>query len=352
MPAKNVVALYGGTGEGKTSLLETFLAGWREDKANEGKRIRLYTAESAQIKPLSPSIESGRVDMWAIDNATFPFERIRDCTQGAWPIDPMDPVSPVVSAWVIKHIARCPEDQTLVYQSEKAPAQVMQTCPKCRRPVATRVVREVNPANGLDKTGVVIFESGTEFGDMMMRNMSDRSAKGEKIGEETAARFVDGTMNIAGQSRTSYGLAQRHMKNAIGESKHLPVDWVFWTFAKERGQDEDRRVPIFGPKLPGSAVTGDVPRWFGPTLQAIIVPTQGKGVEYRLYVKPFYETWNPITKDVQNIVNNRIPPAYLDGLPDYYTFTPSDHTLLWRVMREIEQRQAGTFKGTQTATAK
>ena len=347
MPAKTVIALWGSSGHGKTSLLQTFIEGFQKET---GKKVRLYTAESAQMGPLNESVARGWLEYWAIDNAAFPFERIHDATQGAWPEDPTDPVSKVIPAFRYQHVAKCPECSTLIYQAEKPPAQLMQSCPKCKRPVATRVVREINPANGLDKVGCVIYESGTEFGDLMMRNMSDRSAKGETIGENTAARFQDGALWVAGQSRTSYGLAQRHMKNAIGESKHLPVDYVIWTFTKERGQDDERKVPVFGPKLPGSAVTSDVPRWFGPTLSACMVPQKDGTKQYRLYLSPYFETWNPLTKDVENMCNNRIPPAQLltpDGMgnatvPDFYKFDASDRTLMWRVVRMIEAKQHAT----------
>lgn len=337
MPVRQFICVWGASHSGKTSLLDTFARGLHTER---GKRTRLYSAESAQKGPIEGSIAKGIVEAWWIDNAAHPFERIVDATSGGWPEDADDPKSPVIPAFLYRYVAKCSHCQTLVYQGDKAPQVVPTACPKCKQPVSLKVMREVNEKNGIANVGAVLYEGMTAFGEMLMDNMTARSAKGDKIGEDVAVRFQDGTANIASASRSSYGIAQRRVKQAVQESRHLPVDYVIWTATKEKGEDSDRRVSIFGPKLPGSAATPDVPRWFGPCLGAVLVPPQGqKKAERRLYLTTYFETWNSFTSGIENVCGSRIPPSQLKGVPDYYEFKEDDDTLLWRVVKMIEERQ-------------
>lgn len=345
MPVKQHIIVFGPSGSGKTNLLRTFAEGFH---AKTGKKVRLVSGESAQKGPIEPAIRSGIVEPWWIDNANFPFERVREATQGGWPTDTNDPLSPVVPAFAYKYAGKCNTDGTLVYQSEKPPQSVLTTCCKCKAPVTIRTVRELNPANGIDKVGAYLFEGCTAFGEMFMDNMSDRSARGEKMGEDVAVRFRDGQLDIAASSRSSYGIAQRRVKAAVGESRHLPVDYCIWTATLETGQDEDARIVVFGPKLPGSKATADVPRWFGPSLSATWCPVTGKDKEFRLYLKTFYHTWLKGVDTIPVVCNNRIPADQLDAtVPNYFVVKPDDKTFLWRVVEMIDSKQAITPPATE-----
>ncbi len=339
MAVKLFSLLWGTSGSAKTSLLNTFALGLHEAT---GKRVRLYTAESAQIGPLRPAIAAGIVDVWPIDNAEFPFERIHDATQGAWPEDPDDPKARPQPLWHTRHIGKCSHCNKVSYDSETAPKVPINTCIGCKQPITVRVVRALNEKNGWEakKIGAVFYEGMTAFGELMMDNMSMRSARGEKMGEDVAVRFRDGALDIAGSSRSSFGIAQRQVKNTVQEARALPTPYALWTATKEQGEDDFKRVMICGPKLPGSAATPDVPRWFGPCLGTVAVPTPS-GIEYRVYTKSYYETWAALEsmRKIEHICNSRIPPAQLNGFPDYFTFKPDDKTLLWRVLSEIERRQ-------------
>lgn len=341
MAVKSHIALYGTSTTGKTNLLRTAALGYH--KAT-GKKVRLVSAESAQRGPIEPAIRAGVIEPWWIDNATFPFERVRDAVQGAWPVDPDDPSSPVIPAFIYKYSGTCATCKTLVYQAEKAPPSVLLPCPKCKAaapPVIIRPAREINKANGIQDVGMYLFEGGTAFGELFMDNMSDRSAKGEKMGEDVAVRFKDGALEIAGSSRSSYGIAQRRIKNACQEARHLPVDYDIWTFTKEVGTDDMSKQAVLGPKLPGSAATPDVPRWFGPLLGTTAVPIK-KGTEtvkeYRLYLTTYYETWNKAIEGLPNLCNDRIPANMREGVKDFYVVDPNDDALLWNIIKMIDER--------------
>jgi hypothetical protein len=136
-------------------------------------------------------------------------------------------------------------------------------------------------------------------------------------------------------------VAQRRAKNAVDESRLIPVPWVIWTAHKDRGTDDMKRVPVFGPKLAGHAATDDAPRWFSLTFSATNWPGVNGAVEKRLYISNYYESFNATTKDVEHICNSRIPPVVMDNVPAYYPFKPGkdDADLLWRVVQMIEGKQ-------------
>lgn len=349
MPAKLTVCLWGSTGHGKSQLLSTFARGqWKAT----GKKTRLVSAESAQGQGLfAEGIAEGYILPWWLDARTDqPFARMIDAVLGYWPEDPEEPFSRRIPAFTIKYVANCPKEgcpqgQTPVYQSDKAPqAASSLVCPKCKTPAIVRTQRERHDKR-LDEVGAYVFEGLTEFSDMLMKDMSRRSAAGEKMGEDVAVRFKDGDVEIAGSSRSSYGVAQRQMKNRVDESKHLPVDYVLWSAGREDGVDRDRNgVTVFGPKIAGSAATADVPRWFGPTLSAVAVPmgTPEKPAEpeFRLYLSKYYQTWLPLQAKLENVCNNRIPPHRMNGIPPFVVVKPEDDICLWKVLRQIEERQA------------
>jgi hypothetical protein len=179
--------------------------------------------------------------------------------------------------------------------------------------------------------------------------MSDLLARGEgKLGGEVAVRFEDGREKIGGLTQSSYGVAQRRPKQAVDNSRLLPVPYVIWTAHKDRGTDDIKKVPVFGPKLAGHAATDDAPRWFGMTFSATNWPV-GTGasasVEKRLYVANYFETFNPATKEIEHVCNARIPPSVMDGMPPYFHFDARKkgelgaETFLWDVIKLIERKQ-------------
>jgi len=369
--ARQTNLLWASTGHGKTALLLTFARGlWLERKL----KTRLVSAEKAQSEGmLREGIEAGWIIPWWIDDrreadgsVTTPFERMTDAMLGKWPLDLANPFSPLVSAFSIQYKAVCrnvekhqDKADVLVYQSDKPTNVVAQLkCPKCSQAVVLETVRVVTDKR-LEEVGAYFLEGLTEFGAIMMQNMAQRAAKGESTGGDIPVRFQDGGLWIGAATRGHYGTAQSQIKNKVGESRHLPVDYVWWTAGREDGKDSDRNVTVFGPKLPGSAATADVPRWFGTTLSCCAVPvTAGANgqpgdvkLEYRLYLKPYRQHWIDTIKMMENVVDNRIPPERLKGIPDYVKI---DHeqaqievagikmkpeTILWEITKLIESRQ-------------
>jgi hypothetical protein len=365
--AKHLSMLWGGTGTGKTDLLGTFAKGLFE---GEGKKTRLVSAEKAQSEGiLREGIEAGYILPWwlndrmdATGNVETPFERLTDAMLGKWPADTNNPYSSLISAFSIQYKATCREaakhpqkDEKLIYQGEKPPTSASQLqCPMCKTAVILETVRVVTDER-LKEVGAYFCEGATEYGDMMMQNLQRRAALGESTGGNVATRFQDGQMWVGSNTQGHYGTAQNQIKNKVGESVHLPVDYVWWTAVMEDGKDEDRGgVLVFGPKIPGVKKTADVPRWFGSTLSTCTVPVMKNGAqeaEYRLYLKEYFQDWIPLIAKQRCIVDNRIPAGRLKDIPQ---FIAVDHTkaevevagtklklstLLYDVTKLIESRQ-------------
>jgi hypothetical protein len=312
-----------------------------------GKRGRLYNIDGgfASIDHLR---QAGILDVWDMGGQTYPFEAILEASQGGWPTDPSDPTSKLEPPTLVRYIAQCEACNLRAYDQDKACTTTHVLCTKCKASIPIRPRRVHNPANGLDKQniGVVMYEGLTGFSDSLMSNMSDRSAKGEKIGEDVAVRFKDGNLDVGGVSRSAYGIAQRRMQRAVDASRNIPgVDYVIWTAHKDRGEDDIKRTPVFGPKLAGHAATDDAPRWFGPCLGVSKWPLNGGASEFRVYLTSYFETFNTITKDVLHLCNSRIPTSVLEGVQDYYVFDKTKRgefgaeTLLWDIVQMIERKQ-------------
>lgn len=338
--AKSIL-LYGPSGSAKTSLLGTFITGYR--KAHPEKMSRLYNVDGG-VDTIAYQVAAGRLQVAEMLARPFPFETLSEIANGAWPADVADPTSQLVSAWQLRYVAHCAHCKKDVYDQPKPCTTTHVTC-GCSASIAVRPKRVANPANDLSKVGVICYEGMTGFSERLLDNQADRSAAGEKIGGDIAVRFKDGDLNIGSNTQSSYGIAQRRIKDAVDKSRLLPVDYVIWTAHKDRGTDDMKRVPVFGPKLAGHAATDDAPRWFGQCFSVTNWPIAGKSPEKRVYVQNYFEDFNATTKDVEHLVNTRIPPHVLKGFPAFYVFDREKtgqfgaETLLWDIVMEIERRQ-------------
>lgn len=338
---KQLICLYGPSGTCKTSALATFVTGMHRAT---GKKARMYNVDGG-VASIRFLVDAGVLDIWQMGSAPFPFEALLDASRGYWPRDIADEHSPLEAPTLVRYIAECQACKERPYDQDKACTTTHVPCPKCKTPIAVRPRAVHNPANDLSNVGVILYEGITGFAERLMDNMSDRSAKGEKMGEDIAVRFKDGNVEIGGSSRSSYGIAQRRPKRAIENSGLIPsVPYVIWTAHKDRGEDDMKRVPVFGPKLAGHAATDDAPRWFGPTLSATNWPIQN-GVEKRVYISSYYETFNTITKDIEHVCNSRIPPMVIGDTPPYFVFDRAKkgefgaETFMWDIIQLIERKQ-------------
>lgn len=328
MPVRLASLIYSRTHSGKTSLLGTF-ARWLWVK--QGLKTRLYGADGGGWAPMQDLVDAGIVDAWDLSNHIHPFETVRRAAQGWWPVDKANPKSPLEPLYLDTYTATCDKHQPPRIVEAK---QVVQgaTCSDCKAPLVFAIKRTPNPKNDLIGFGLVIHEGLTSYSDMFMDDMSDRSAAGEKMGEEVAIRFADGDLRVASSSRGSYGIAQRRVKDSVEEMRHLPTPYVICSALEDRGTDDLRRVPVYGPKLAGHAAADDCPRWFGPTFSLALIAIPGKLPERRLYLSSYFLPGD----EVEHVAGTRLPPIALKGIPQYIAYEPDNPTLLGDVIEMIE----------------
>lgn len=344
--AKNIL-IYGPSGSCKTSLIGTFITGMHRELK---KKARMYNVDGG-IDTIRYHMDNGLLSVCEMLNRPYPFESLLDASLGKWPEKLDDPTSPMVSPYLSRFVAKCEACNKVLYDQPKACTTTHINCTECKNPILVRPRLAFNPANDLSGIGIVCYEGVTGFSERLLDNQAERSAIGEKIGGDVAVRFKDGDLNIGSNTQSSYGVAQRRLKDAVEKSRLLPVEYVIWSAHKDRGTDDMKRVPVFGPKLAGHAATDDAPRWFGQCFPVTNVPVKAtpanpSGIEKRIYVSSYYEDWNPIVKDVEHLANSRVPAQVLAGMPAYYVFDAAKkgqfgaETLLWDIVKEIEKRQA------------
>ncbi len=340
--AKQTILLYAPSGYGKTALLNTFVTGMY--RANQ-KLSRLCNADGG-VDTISNLRDAGALTIWEMRNQIFPFEALNDATRGYWPKQLENPTSELVPPFFVRWVAECQVCKKRPYDQDRACTTTSVKC-TCGADIPVRPRQAFNPENDLSKLGAYLFEGLTGFSDCLMENMSVRTAKGEKIGGDAGIRFKDGNYDVGGATQSHYGTAQRRIQSFVDNSRLLPTDYVLWTARKDRGTDDVKRTPVFGPKLAGHAATDDAPAWFGITLSLALWPLpNGKGFERRVYLQNYTETYNPITKDVEHICNTRLPASVLNGVKEYYVFDKDAkgefgaETLLWDIVQMIEKKRA------------
>ena len=168
----------------------------------------------------------------------------------------------------------------------------------------------------LDDIGALAYEGLTGFADMLMADLSDKSAKGINVGGGGAFNFRDGDTVVGSNNQAHYGQVQSRLYHAVSQSQRMPVLYVVWTAMARRGQDADNLATILGPQVCGKALTSEVPRWFVYTFRLMAVPanpTTKQKEEHRLY---FHDHLAMDAAGAKGLGNDRTP---LDAtpLPEY-----------------------------------
>jgi len=174
--------------------------------------------------------------------------------------------------------------------------------------------------NDISNVGVYVFEGLSVAGAYIMGNvqggLAERSGRGEKIGQDSPIRIIEGTIDpqtgklasgpgtaFGGNPPAHYNVAQRTILECLQRSKALPCDYVIWT-AHEGDNNPEKdlnKEALIGPEVVGKALTGSIQRSFNNTLHCTTAPKKvkkldihtGKQVdeldlEYRIYTRDHY----------------------------------------------------------------
>lgn len=198
--------------------------------------------------------------------------------------------------------------------------------------------------------GLYVIEGASVMGSYIMSSVEGglawQAGQGNKIGQDSPFQFFQGEMdakgkvisgpgvNYGGNPMSHYGVAQRHVMDAVTRSKGL-ASHVIWT-AHEATNDPDKSVInkelIVGPEVAGRALTANFQRMFGNTLHFQSVAKRSKikdeftqrdvmdlDLDYRIWTRDHFSPdgnttvrYKAVTRDVNNINH------YYDNILKYY----------------------------------
>lgn len=277
---------YGRSGSGKTSW-NLRIAKWLWE--TKGLKTRWLIGDGGvETVESSGMVDAGIIEVFQYNIHVDPFLTCQQICEGYWPADPLDPRSKMLPP---------------------------------------------NFDHLKDEIGLTVFEGLTVMADVMMSDkeggLSDRAAKGEKIGQDSPFILLDGGKKFGGNPPSHFGFVQRRIEDNIERSRALP-NWVGWTAHERKAEDGETNDKLFGPDVCGKALTAKIGGKFGNTIHlhpaSKLVkkkdPVTNKmvdseEVEYRAYTKSHYD---PAQKTyIMYYANNRMPVEFHEDMPEYLT---------------------------------
>jgi energy-coupling factor transporter ATP-binding protein EcfA2 len=153
--------------------------------------------------------------------------------------------------------------------------------------------------------GLVIFDSGSSLGELLLNSCGKMAAEGQEIGGRKAPGFRIRTpsgeqIKFGSNSDSHYFVVQNHMRDMINRSTYLTENGidVLWTFALDRGERPDQ-TPILGPLVVGHALTKSVARWFKYTFPLMTISVHGSEPRHVMYIQE-----QPDTIGLSTVVSN------------------------------------------------
>ena len=320
--------IFGDTGTGKSSLIATYAQYvWEKHK----KITLLYTCDGGGYPTnVEALIHRGIIWVFKMRTRGNTFETCARATQGYWPEEILNPLTGEVAPSCkllppvqTRYELFCPNNHSVKKANDRRGFQSMIQCPTCKTNTTLRNGR-VSATSvrtpGMEQVGGVCFDGLTSMQAWIMTDLGARTASGELKGEETAlgGKITSGEMIFGGSNRSHYGQAQLRAEDWVLDSTAIPdlVAPPIWTALEQRSTDRDSKLPIYGPKISGSARTSDVPSWVGNCLGTRICINEHGNKEWRLYLSEYREDDN-----IPHLCKTRAAPG---AMPEFLTDNPDD----------------------------
>ena len=281
------------SGVGKTTQTEELVTVVR-DKLGPDKIVRLVSANADGWGVIQPVVDLGYVvPMW-IPAWPYTIQAIDRVTKGWWPENPNDPTSKFLP----------PTQQ-----------------------------------KDWDTVGGIVFDSGTDFCDIIMRYMLTREAQPKSTfraaAEGASHVYKDGApaegntpsdeTGYAAAGRGHYGSDQNRIEQFINQSRDIPDRFVMWTFLVDKGKDPVTKASVYAPDTVGTAINGKVPSWFGRTIHMTVDPSTKKR---RMWLHNHYDAGDPVPY-LANVRDHWLAP-----LPDFLEGENARLTVLYKLLAE------------------
>lgn len=169
--------------------------------------------------------------------------------------------------------------------------------------------------NGGPAIGCYVFDSLTATAEILMQELV---MKGQRTGQDVVARFSYFGETFGSPSQSHYGTVQSMMRRFITVASNLPVEHVIYTALEGKGQDDQTKATILGPKVIGQAMTDSMGPMIGNTFHLQAVPVDGgTRIEYRCYFRPHAHPTLPLTYPAKVRLD--------EGLDEWYSLHPEGY---------------------------
>lgn len=343
--ANAATGLYGDSGTGKSSLCATAAEyAWKRYH----RTTRYVAADLGGFgNKLLRLIRMGIVQVYNPANHIEPFATMEDLSRGFWPETILDkltgyaaPDVPLIAPETTKWTVLCPNGHPVRTVKNKAALNGfsikcgVQGCGIITTPQNWSGIDEITVrAPGHAQVGLNIFDSATALEDWAMADMANRAARNMDIGNrddgnnltKTGGRVISGEYAFGTNQQSHYGFAQNRMYGWIKNSRSIPgiVMPPLFTFLELRASDDSGRgnIPVYGPKIAGSAKTADVPAWLGNCLHIAREPNDKGIMEHRIWLVNHIDAGGVAPHLAKTRAEPGSLPPFLADLPDEPYFT-------------------------------
>lgn len=242
-----------------------------------------------------PLEEEGIATLWHIDQWSQKslFETLDLATKGWWPADVGVPDSSLLEP--TKKWRECPFCHEVSGATMLVGTKACVTCKK-EFPPGIQLPLRVDPINGLEEVGLLVFEGLTAFGELMLQALRVANPDGGNT-------IRDKDFTVANVGQQHYLIAQKQLGQFVANVRTIPVDVIIWTALEIKSTDDGK--PLYGPQGPGKALTSACIPWFTSVLHLdAVAKRDAKGLvmkdangvevlERKLYLAPHFPSDNP-----------------------------------------------------------
>jgi hypothetical protein len=253
MTPTNRILAYGRPGIGKSTLIAMLIAYMF---MTYGLKTRVVGGDGGGSKAFEALVAKGMAEFWDLSqwNDQSIFHYIEFAGRGYWPADVKKIGSELIAPRNLFRV--CPKCKG------KFPGTMPKSCPLCKEVfgAGVRLPVQEEPVESMKEIGAYAFDGLSFYGQAMM----DALKAGNPAGGNSIN--IDG-YTVANSGQSHYGLAQGYLASMIDNFKKIPVKVVLATALEKRGVSEggggeNAGTPLYGPSLPGKALTDIAAGWF------------------------------------------------------------------------------------------
>lgn len=285
---------YGQSAAGKSEAIRELLEEYLGQNPDKIARVVVGDGSLATYDNL---IERGRVEAVEFTHRDYPIQVSQKITEGWFPIDG-DPQGPLVAP-------------------DKQP--------------------------NFNNVGFYVFEGAAVMANYIMSSieggLADLAGKGHKLGQDSPftipqgdvnnkGEFTEDGRNFGGNPPSHYGIAQRHVVDAVQRSKGLGA-YVIWTTHEATNDPEKSQIvkeTLVGPEVCGKAMTAAFQKFFGANLHFQTVAKKAKVTDDttkrdRVELMLDYRIWpsDHFSPDQNTMIRYKALTRGVRGLQPYYS---------------------------------